>query len=393
MRRSRCAGAMAADFGAIAPVWMAALLLLLLLASQSVAPAQTGTPPLSLTAGEGIEKTESGYRYDFGPVDRIARPVCARRFKLRNDGASAVTIDRLQASCGCTTALLKAPQDAEGRVLLGAGKTIDFQVTMDLTHQLPGRLAKYLWVFVKDSPAPALTMVLEASVASVVEFTPAALSFGRNDAGAVKSLPLLVTIDRRIADSGLPFELVSSAAGIAVAPREAPAAAAGDRAVRAFTVTLTDRADLGLLNGALSFVVRQEAGASPPDPGRSHLASLLTASVVPVSGEVVGSVSASPGSVVFGAVSASDRNPRRVTLLGKPEALAPLRLEPLNDWITARLLPLEGGAAGSPPLRRLEVALTQKAPTGTLQTQVALRTLEGRRLVLSVSATRSSTRQ
>lgn len=355
-------------------------------------------PVLVVVPDKGVEPIAGGVRFDFGVVDRLTAPVVQHTFALKNTGTEPFIIDHIQPSCGCTSTLLGSDGKSEQNFPLAPGQEAALQVSFDLTHQTAGKVVKYLWVYKKGAAVPPLLIELDARVEAAISFAPPVLDFGHNVAGVPRSLPLLVSVDKRLAASGVPFELVSSNPGVKIAPREAEITGdQGDvkRMLKAYTVTLTPDADLGLLTGTVSMMVAQPPGGNAAEQGairKETAAVLLTTTYAALNGEVAGSVSASSGSVVFGVVNAGQSVPHTIALTARTEqALKNLKIVPVTNWIAARLLPLEKrgkpGTDTAPPTRLLEISLTTKAPPGSIQTQLIVTTEEGKRLVLPVMAT------
>jgi hypothetical protein len=368
-------------------------------AKENSGPPTAAKPILVVVPDAGVEPVAGGIRFNFGAVDRLVAPVVQHTFTLKNTGSESFVIDHIQPSCGCTSTLLGTEGKGDQNYTLMPNGEVAFQISLDLTHQAAGKVTKYLWVYKKGAAVPPLVVELDARVDAAVSFSPPVLDFGHNAAGVPRSLPLLVSVDKRLAAAGIPFELVCSNPGIKITPRDVEIT--GDQGnakslLKAYTVTLTPDATLGLLTGTVSMMV------TPPAPGteaksqgairKETAAILLTTTFASLNGEVNGSVAASPGAAVFGVVNAGSALPRTLTLTGRSEqALKNLKIAPVTNWIAARFLPLQKRGKSepdtAPPTRLLEISLTPKAPLGSIETQLIVTTEEGKRLVIPVMAT------
>ena len=101
---------------------------------------------LTVTTGQGTTLTDATTaRYDFGTRRMSDESPLEHTFTLHNDGTAPVTVDRLQSSCGCTTAFLAGNQDLP--LTVGPGGIIDVRVSI-IPHRLaPGPTEKSVWVF------------------------------------------------------------------------------------------------------------------------------------------------------------------------------------------------------------------------------------------------------
>ncbi len=369
--------------------------------------------------------------YDFGRPNALDAVVIEHTFLLRNDGDTPLTLQRLQSSCGCTTALAEpvseettlplegkealtlqslahrrselAQQDltaksqaAPGqppRVPLARqtnlptllpGQQVAVRVEVNTAQLASGNVRKSVLVFVRGYSRPLAVMDMTGTLQAPVEFSPRRLDFGRVAARQPKSLTLTATVDPRLAPRGILPPLACSNPGVRLSPlpgevpRTTPAGP--PMLVRRYRVTLAPDLPLGALLGSVLFA------AAPSDSPLLRSASVL------VSGQAVGDVTASPQAVAFGAVAAGQAATEQLVLSGKAGTLDGVMITPANSWLSARLLPAgptattaKGGPAPAPD-RVLEVTLRADAPPGVLQSQLMLTLANGQRLLLPVSA-------
>ncbi len=374
----------------------------------TVGRAQTVKPPAAQKPGnlgmavgmtvmeeKGLERLQPNAAiFAFGKVDRFTHPTLEHTFTIRNEGKTPLVIDHLQPSCGCTSALLTSGKEAAGYTL-EPGKQVGVKVTVDLTKLAPGAIKKFLWVMLPHENTPAVSIRLDAEIEGVLTFEPPSLEFGRVEAGKSPGLNLQVTLDRRLINTLGGVKLISSNPGVVISPAsptDTPVPGGNGQTVqRTYTVAVTPKADLGVLSGTLSFVpAKSSAVANKTNAGSAAetAATLLANMTVPLSGQVLGSISSRPGTVVFGAVTQGDETTRRITIVGTTEAsLKDLQVVCSSAWVTAKLSsparPKPSPTAPPlPPMLLLEVTLNAKTPPGAIETKVVLTTQAGARLVL-----------
>lgn len=332
--------------------------------------------------------------YNFGSQSALVTLPVMHIFRLHNGGAAPLTMTRLQASCGCTTAVLTGQSPADGRgvaaalpVVLAPGETASVHVSIDPAHLLPGTVSKDVWVYVQGQTAPAATLEIDGTIVPAAAFSPAALDFSRTPADKSPVLALTVTLDpHAFSAPGRHHHpvLISSSPDILVSEASPSKREVADSAVtETYQVRLTPKARLGVLNERLTLFASQ----ADQSVGRS-----IPGASLPVLGEVTGEISASPQTIVFGTVSAVRGGVQRVMLTASSaSALRGLTLFSASPAVAARLLDADRqtGANGSSTEEALEVTVTPHRPgqaplTGTLQTQVLVTTASGQQLVLPV---------
>lgn len=235
--------------------------------------------------------TPQGSRHDFGPITTVNTPRLEHTFTVRNAGTGALTVTRLQPSCGCTSAVLAGA----GRlpVTLKPGQQIPIQVSINLEAGLAGPFRKTVSVFVAEQAAPAAVLELLATLnALVVTATPAVLNFGQASYGKAVSLPFTLHARNGSAPALLAASLACSSPDVSLrllppTPKDEPGTLRG-------VATLSAQAGLGPLQGEV--LVLSPAGDVVP------LAAL------PIQGTVLGNITAAPASLSWGA-SAGARSP------------------------------------------------------------------------------------
>ena len=330
--------------------------------------------------------------YNFGSQSALVAQPVVHDFTLYNGSTAPLTVTRLQASCGCTTAVLTS-QAAAGQaagtsalpLVLAPRETASVHISVAADHLLPGTINKDVWVYVKGQEAPAATLEIDGTVVPVAAFVPAALDFSRTSAEKAPVLTLTVTLDpHAFAAMGLPSHPVLTSSSPDISVSEA-APSKTFSASEVYQVRLTPKAKLGVLNERLLlFASEADRQAGKPVPGAS----------VPVLGEVTGEIGASPEAIVFGTVSAERSGVQRVTLTAaNPQVLRRLTLYSASPSITVRLLDAAGqpwtAQSSSASAVTLEVTVTPKGPgypalSGSLQTQVLVTTASGQQLILPV---------
>ena len=174
-----------------------ALLLGLLLATPARVALAAPPPVLTIVTGQGTMQADAATaRYDFGTRRMSDESPLEHTFTLRNAGTAPVTVDRLQSSCGCTTAFLDGDKDLP--LTVGPGGIIPVRVSI-VPHRLaPGPMEKSVWVFthgasdasvlleitgtMQDDPDTG-TAPAPAPVVKPVEAPPAAVTSSAPQAG------------------------------------------------------------------------------------------------------------------------------------------------------------------------------------------------------------------
>src|SRR5947207_7422908 len=101
--------------------------------SAPVRAQDTQAPPvLVVAASQGVERVDAvTARVQCGEIDSLATPRLEHTFTVRNEALVPVTIDRMQASCGCTSILVGGKDGAKQSIAPGAQVAI--RLTTDVT--------------------------------------------------------------------------------------------------------------------------------------------------------------------------------------------------------------------------------------------------------------------
>lgn len=138
-------------------------------------PQDLRRPPPSLLSGltavaeKGITlQADNVAEANLGAVDPAKTPSADFMFTLRNTSTRPIVIDRIQPSCGCTTAtvtingrLVAAGQDMPP---LDSEAQANIHVHINLTGQSAGSLFKFVAVYTKDVPQPAAMLQIRGSL-------------------------------------------------------------------------------------------------------------------------------------------------------------------------------------------------------------------------------------
>jgi len=168
--------------------------LLLMTPTHLVLAASAG---LTIMTGQGTTQADATTaRFDFGTRRLSDEAPLEHTFTLRNSGTASVIVDRLQSSCGCTTAFLAGDQNLP--LTVGPGGIIPVHVSVAPHRLAPGPMEKSVWVFthgasdasvlleitgtLQDDPdpgavtptAPAASPAITPTIPAVGPATPAA---------------------------------------------------------------------------------------------------------------------------------------------------------------------------------------------------------------------------
>lgn len=320
-------------------------------------------------------------RYDFGEVSLLDTTSIEHRFTFKNTGATPLKIERLAATCGCTSTIVGS-SGTGAYPTLAPGEETTINVTVNLLPLRPGAQHKSVSVYAEGNAQPVARYEIQGTLLPTVAFSPQILDFGPVGAGETRSIPLTATINARLAAEGALPPLVASHPAIRIRPSPETKTSAGSKTVtRVYTVSLAPDAPLGPLTGSITFAPAGSSGAAGLP---SRLADALGTSSVFVVGQVSGAVSAQPQAVAFGAVASGQGATRQVVLTGaNPTALKNRKVTSDSPWLTVG----PGKRDDQAPLSEtIEVALRPNAPTGVLQTRLVITLENGQRLLLPVSA-------
>jgi hypothetical protein len=125
----------------------------MLLASALLTPSPADASPLSILLSP---VTTASAAYDFGKVNQGSTAPLLHKFFLKNANASPVVVERVQVSCGCTTATLGG-----GAALpdtLAPGKVLEVDTSVDPLRLYAGAVEKSVAVYVAGQAAPGATL-------------------------------------------------------------------------------------------------------------------------------------------------------------------------------------------------------------------------------------------
>lgn len=132
--------------------------------TQAISPAG-----LAVVAGKGITvQTGNVAEANLGTVNPAETPSADFTFTLRNASSRPIVIDRIQPSCGCTTATatINGKLVAAGQEMppLNPVSQAIIQVHINLTGQSAGSLFKFVAIYTKDVPQPAAMLQIHGNL-------------------------------------------------------------------------------------------------------------------------------------------------------------------------------------------------------------------------------------
>ena len=114
--------------------------------------------------------------YDFGKVSQDSTAQILHKFFLKNANAAPVVLERVQVSCGCTTATLGG--EAVLPDTLGPGKALEVDTSIDPLRLYAGPVEKSVAVYLAGQSVPAATLEITGTLAPAASFSPELLNFG-----------------------------------------------------------------------------------------------------------------------------------------------------------------------------------------------------------------------
>lgn len=319
---------------------------------------------------------------DLGDVDPIVRPTLRQTFRLRNASASAIRVTRLQASCGCTSALINGSTVEDKPVEIAPGAEATLQAVHDFYIVHPGQITKYIWIYIDGNAKAAAMVELKLNLRPCVRYYPESLVFGKVSSGEGRTLPVRVEVDRRLLPETLSTSPVPASSDPDITVERFPAPlSSGPPDPKTVTfwyqINLAKRASLGVHFATLSFP--PSTGGGPTVDPKGLIIAQVSAGIQAV---VEGRIIVKPAICLFGQISAGKEEMRQIQLEGKDDtALSRLTIEPAAPWLSARVIPARADSRHA----TLEVRVAASAPTGSFQTQIRIRTSDGQRLNLPVS--------
>ncbi len=363
-------GVLGGAFFVSAPIWAAPQ-------SPTLQLAQAEAVVLTVVARDGVtsEQTSVG-KWDVGAIDSLSMPKVEKDFILRNDAKAAITIGRLQPTCGCTSVLLGEGTDTTKT--LAPGEEVKVRMSVDVSR-FHGPIHKAVRAYAADGATLLATMELDANIQDPITLSTRQVDFGRVNFGGEASFPLDITLSPRLVASAP--QLVSSTPDILITPVEAKTKAAeGQPAVQRYNVALSKTAAIGPLNATLSLVAPPKAGTAPTEDEKRLADSLQTATIA-VMGEVVGKLSIAPRMVVFG----KEQTTQQVTISGvAAKEFKKLKVVSSSPFLKTRWITAKNAAPGATTAPVLELIVDPKAPVGALEANITITAPGGERLVLPV---------
>src|SRR5579871_4666160 len=206
---------------------------------------------------------------DCGAINLLDRTGMQQTFTLFNANKTPLTVERLQPSCGCMSAVLPQPVNGPAKTkhpaaelprTLAPGEQMQVQIAIHLDALPAGPFSKSVGVFVQGTARPAAMLQLSGTLQPNVTLTPNVLDFGKVAVGTTPSLILTATFGDRL-KTGIPLpRLVSHNPHVQITPlldqTPPPAQPAGRQGVRMrvqrYRVTLQSGLEAGALSDTLS---------------------------------------------------------------------------------------------------------------------------------------------
>ena len=349
-----------------------------------------------------LHTTSAFVSADAGQIDALSNQAIQHTYLLRNDTLRPLIVERLEASCGCTTAFVGTDSHHSLPFVLQPRAQVPIEVLVNPSFLSVGVFRKNVKVFLREREAPAATLELTGTLKAAVTCSPTFLNFDHARAGIVSSLPLTLYPDPRLVAHGeLPplkcsnpfiritainsFGNPSLQTSLPVPPKQT------------YEVTLLPTAPLGLVQGIITFAMPEDGSVSP---------ALRRVSLY-VFGEVSGDLAAMPASVAFGTVPSGIGATREVVLTSRlPNGLRELKLEVDGPYVTLKLSfsnppdsntitnpvnALNAHLAGDKPnphlqKRALQITISPLTPNVLVNTTVTVTTKQGQKFVLPVTA-------
>ena len=328
-------------------------------------------------------------------IKRLDKTPLQRVFTLRNDSGQPITLSGLAGvERSLTVAVPEAgdhpsPMDdffpnrpRRLRYVLPAGQTAHLNVTL-VPEWLPvGPVHKTIQILVLSrdlnirQAEPAAALEITVRILPAATLSPSTLDFGRVPSGVQKTRSLTVTLDARLLATGKPPRLVAPYPLVILQEPTLSAPQPGQNEItETYTLAVSPQAAWGLLRGSISLLPAVGVYDSP-----------LEGATVPVQGEVVGDITASPAEIDFGTLVVGQGAAQRVTLTGaRADFLEGIKLNTgAAAFLTARLLTMTGEVLASTEpgfnavpvsgIRTaiLEVTLSPQARAIGLETNIAI---------------------
>lgn len=369
------------------------------------APAGVCGPPsaphepanLSILEGDGTEGTgPATARYTFGTRSVLDRNPIEHDFIVRATGA-AMTVDRVETSCGCTSAFVEGHLPRARHIRVVQGEQIRLHVSIAPAKASHGTIHNYVYVYMGGQATPRLTFEMVGTIRPAATFTPSMIDFGKVPYGQTASLTLHVSLDPELLTPGEPLLLACSNRDLQIQPistTPTPDAPPGrgeqpktvttqpdtsnhPSVVREYQASLLAHTRLGLIDSSISVL-----------KGKSLHSSSLALESIPVVGEVTGPFSAFPKAITFDSVTSGKTAKQLITLTGiTPEKARHLIMTCTDTHISVRLAPaIDEGYPEAEGKVTLEVVVASTTPIGLLEADVIVTTDQGQQIRLPLLA-------
>lgn len=250
--------------------------------------------------------------FHFGLITAIA-PSITHTFVVANNTSCSETVDHLQPSCGCTSALIAPSGKQNHHGIIQPGGSIAVRVSIDPSHLAPGAVDKVVWVLVKGQKEPIAALHMVGFCTAATTFSPPQIDFGSLKAGTPTSAVFSVSVDKTLLDAQghIPVTATDPDLTLTNLPDEPArtASATAQTVTFRYRVSLSPQAALGDLSARIRV-------------GENIDNTTDEASSVVVIGHVVGEISAAPSVIALGVVRPGSICSRGV-LLSVPPGLVP----------------------------------------------------------------------
>jgi|GEM_PF-2417328 hypothetical protein len=308
--------------------------------------------------------------YDFGRLNQGSTAPLLHKFFLKNANAAPVVVERVQVSCGCTTATLGG-----GAVLpdtLAPGKVLEVDTSVDPLRLYAGAVEKSVAVYLAGQAAPAATLEITGTLVPSATFSPDLLNFGDVAYGDTPTQKLVATIDKKAVPSLDAVQFESTDSDI-TADRVSVTPFGDNEETVEYQVKVSPTPYIGIIDGTVSLMVRNASNGM----------SLIGASV-PIRGNIIGGFSSSPQSITFANAPAGKAATQQILLTGiSTTDISKLTLFSASPMIELKAETPDPNAKPSKVIK-VDVNLSDKMPVGSLQTQIIITAPDGSRLLLPV---------
>lgn len=314
-------------------------------------------------------------RFDFGRISAAVESEVTHEFPLKNTTGKPLTIRSVRGSCGCMSTLIAKdgkPAALREPLVLQPDEEVRITARIALGGLRPGPLTKS--VTVSGSTGTIAQFELTGSLQPAITVSPQLADFGEVKAGSDAAVEVTVMLDRRAAPKTAPTLIAPAGTVQAVPVRTTDTEKAENFPTPArlyrYRLTLAPKADLGALNGALTF-------APTGDPKAD---ALLRGAPISIAGTVRGAAVSEPELVVMGSVPRLATASRDFHIRCQAN-IRPTRVSCADPRFSATLQP--NGTDGE---YAVTVRLTKPTDLGIVRGIVTVQLSNGQRLQVPVSA-------